>query len=75
MGLGREYGPRAHPTWAETGPSARQPIVAVGSHPTVARHFRQGKIGARPLAPKTLIPFLLSFLSLARTEPAAPPAV
>ena len=75
VGLGHEFGPRAHPTWAETGPSARQPIVAVGSHPTVACHFRQGKISARPLAPKTLIPFLLPFLSLARTEPAAPPAV
>jgi hypothetical protein len=49
--------------------------VAVGSHPTVARHFRQGKIGARPLAPKTQIPFLIPFLSLAWTEPAPPPAV
>ena len=75
VGLGHEFGPRAHPTWAETGPSARQLIVAVGSHPTVARHFRQGKIGARPLAPKTLIPFLLPFLSLARTKPATPSAV
>jgi len=52
--LGRDFGLPAAPGWANSGPSAGRWMLAVGSNPTAALHFRRLKTAGFIGAPKTL---------------------